>query len=394
MIPSSLDWLGDALVNLDQQGLLRRLANRDTAQTAEVSIDGRRLINFGANDYLGLAADPRLGEAACSAIEQLGWGSGASPLVSGRSHFHAELEQAIADFEATEAALVFPSGFAANAGTIPALVGEGDVILADAGNHASLIDGCRLAKAARLVYPHGDWRSLESLLADTGRYRRRLIVTDSLFSMDGDLAPLVEIGRLADEHNAMLLVDEAHATGVWGARGRGVVEHLAADVPQLEQQVAVRVGTLSKAIGASGGFVAGSRLLIEWLANTARSYVFSTASEAASAAAATKAFEIVRDEPHRRTELLTRAANLRQTLAQRGWDLSGSASQIIPLVVGDERRTMELALRLRDQGIYVPGIRPPTVPPGTSRLRISLSYLHTDEQIERLVDAVGRPSSV
>ncbi len=391
MLPKSLEWLGWQLAELDDCGLRRQLAVRETAQTAEVSIDGRRLANFGANDYLGLASDLRLSEAAHKAIEQLGWGSGASPLVSGRSHVHATLEQTIADFEGTEAALVFPSGFAANAGVIPALVGHGDAIFADAGNHASLIDGCRLAKAERFIYPHGDWQSLAELLADCDRYRRRLIVTDSLFSMDGDVAPLVEIGRLAAEHNAMLLVDEAHATGVWGYSGRGMVEHLAVGAPELEQQATIRVGTLSKAIGASGGFVAGCRPLIEWLANTARSYVFSTAGEVASAAAAAKALEIVRSEPHRRGELLARASRLRSELAARGWDIAGSVSQIVPVMIGDANRAMQFAERLREQGLYVPGIRPPTVPQGTSRLRISLSYLHTEEQVGRLVNAIDHP---
>lgn len=392
MPPLPLEWLDEELAQLDQQGLRRRLTVRDSPQTAEVSIAGHTLVNFGANDYLGLAADPRLGDAARGVIDSHGWGSGASPLVSGRSGGHAQLEQAIAQFEGTEAALVFSSGFAANAGTIPALVGEGDAILADRQNHASLIDGCRLSKAERFIYPHGDCLSLAALLADTQGYRRRLIVTDSLFSMDGDLAPLVEIGRLAAEHNAMLLVDEAHATGVWGRSGRGVVEHLAEQAPELEQQVTVRIGTLSKAIGASGGFVAGTARLIEWLANTARSYVFSTACEAASAAAATAALRIIRSEPYRRTDLLARAQSLRQTLQQRGWNLAGSESQIIPVVVGDANRTMQFANRLREAGLYVPGIRPPTVPTGTSRLRISLSYLHTDAQLARLVEGIGYPS--
>ena len=389
MLPSCIQWLDDELSRLDERGLRRRLAVRDSPQTAEVTINARQLINFGANDYLGLAADPRLADAACKAIETVGWGSGASPLVSGRSLVHAKLEQAIADFEGTDAALVFPSGFAAGAGTIPALVGEGDVILADQANHASLIDGCRLSKADRLIYPHGDCEVLAAFLAKAHRYRRRLIVTDSLFSMDGDIAPLVQIGCLAAEHNAMLLVDEAHATGVWGARGRGIVEHLATTAPALEKQVTVRIGTLSKALGASGGFVAGCRPLAEWLANTARSYVFSTAAEAASAAAATAAFRIVDDEPHRRTQLLARAAVMRQTLAERGWDIGGSESQIVPVVIGDPDRTMDLAEQLHAAGFYVPGIRPPTVPDGTSRLRISLSYLHTEEQIGRLMEALG-----
>lgn len=390
MPPKPLRWLEDALDRLEQQSLRRRLAVRESNQAAQVTMDGERLVNFGANDYLGIAADERLAQAARAAIECAGWGSGASPLVSGRSAVHAELEADIAHFEGAEAALLFPSGFAANAGVIPALVGAGDLILADANNHASLIDGCRLSKADRFVYPHGDWRTLEVQLRDAHRFRRRLIVTDSLFSMDGDLAPLMELGQLAERYDCMLLVDEAHATGVWGANGRGVVEHLAAEAPQLEQQVSVRVGTLSKALGASGGFVAGCAPLVDWLANTARTYVFSTAGTAATAAAARAAIGIVQAEPQRHIELLARSAQLREQLAAQGWNLAGSQSQIIPVVVGEAERTMQLASELRKQGLYVPGIRPPTVAEGSSRLRISLSYLHTSEQVEQLAEAIGQ----
>ncbi|WP_442483874.1 8-amino-7-oxononanoate synthase [Aeoliella sp. SH292] len=387
---SSLHWLKGALARLDLQSLRRRRTVRESCQAAEVAIDGQRMVNFGANDYLGLAADPRLAEAAARVLGSDGSGSGASPIVSGRSRVHAELERRLAEFEHTESALVFPSGFAANAGIIPALVGEGDAVLSDAVNHASLIDGCRLSKAERFIYPHCDVAALERLLIETSHCRRRLIVTDSLFSMDGDVAPLVEIGQLADRYNAMLLVDEAHATGVWGAEGRGLVEHFSATAPQLEQQATIRVGTLSKALGACGGFVVGPNELIEWLANSARSYVFSTAGMAASAAAAIAALDIVRDEPFRRTELLTHAAMLREQLVERGWDIADSTSQVIPVVVGDADKTLALAGKLREAGLYVPAIRPPTVAEDSSRLRISLSWLHTEEQVGRLVEALGK----
>ncbi|MGI9457961.1 MAG: 8-amino-7-oxononanoate synthase [Aeoliella sp.] len=389
MLPSSLDWLPEELDRLERDQLRRRLSERESAQGSEVVIDGRRLVNFGANDYLGLAADSRLAEAAIASIQGTGWGSGASPLVSGRSTVHAQLETKLAQFEETEAALLFPSGFAANAGTIPALVGEGDAIYADANNHASLIDGARLSKAVRVIYPHGDWRALADLLAKDGNYRRRLIVTDSLFSMDGDLAPLVEIAQLATEYSAMLIVDEAHATGVWGARGRGVVEYLAERAPDLEQQVTLRVGTLSKALGASGGFVCGSQMLIDWLVNNARTYIYSTAAESVSAAAGIEALKIVEQEPERRTSLLERSRQLRDALTAREWDLAGSQSQIVPIVIGSAERTMDTAARIREAGLFVPGIRPPTVAPGRSRLRVSLSYVHSPEVIERLVEAIG-----
>lgn len=389
MASSPLDWLPEALERLEQRGVRRRLVDRQSPQGGEIVVDGQRLVNFSSNDYLGLASDPRVVEAARRSATVDGWGGGASPLVTGHSQQHRELERDLARLEHQEAALVFPSGFAANAGTIPALVGEGDVVFSDANNHASLIDGCRLSKATRVVYPHADTHALRAELEQGGDFRRRLIVTDSLFSMDGDFAPLVELGRLAEEYDAMLLVDEAHATGVWGAEGRGLVEHLAADAPELERQVTIRVGTLSKALGSCGGFVCGSQLLIDWLANTARSYVFSTAFPASMAAAAREALRIVETEPHRREQLLTRGSTLRERLAERGWDLAGSTSQIIPLVIGPADRTMAAADRLRQAGLHVPGIRPPTVAEGTARLRVSLSYAHDEACIEQLVDALG-----
>src|SRR4051812_41390781 len=254
---NALNWIDGALGELERTGLRRRLAVRSGLQTSRVVLDGRELINFGSNEYLGLASDERLIEAARVASEREGWGGGASPLVSGRSESHAELERRLAAFEGAEAALVFPSGFAANAGVVPALADEADAIFGDAKNHASLIDGCRLSKATRFVYPHRDCAALEMMLRDGGYFRRRLIVTDSLFSMDGDLAPLVHIAELAERYDAMLMVDEAHATGVFGPQGCGVVEHFAVACPALKERVHVRMGTLSKAIGSGGGFVCG-----------------------------------------------------------------------------------------------------------------------------------------
>ena len=270
------------------------------------------MVNFGSNDYLGLAADgPR--QAVVQTIEQAGWGSGASPLVTGRGTVHAALEQALARFEGTESALLFPSGYAANLGTIAALVGRGDAVYVDAKNHASIIDGCRLSGARLEVYPHGDVGFLQKRLARRGDFRRRLIVTDTLFSMDGDLAPLPDLAELAERYDAMLMVDEAHATGVFGPSGRGVCEQLG-----VERGVHVRVGTLSKALGSMGGFVAGSAQLIDWLANRARSYVFSTAPPEAMAAYALETLRTVIDEPFRRTVLLQRAARLRAGSAAPG----------------------------------------------------------------------------
>jgi len=385
MLHNPLSWIDDELLALERQHLRRRPLTRDGPQSARLSVDGRELINFGSNDYLALAADPRLARAVAEAVDGEGGGSGASPLVTGRAAVHRQLEERLAAFEGTEAALVFSSGFAANTGAIAALVGPGDAVYCDRKNHASLFDGCRLSRADVRVYPHGDCQRLASLLEQSKEYRRRLIVTDGLFSMDGDLAPLVELADLAEAFDAMLLVDEAHATGVFGRHGRGVAEHLG-----VENRVHVRIGTLSKALGCMGGFVAGSRALIEWLVNRARPYVFSTAAPAANAAAAVAALDIVQQEPQRRETLLARAESLRAEIAQRGWNTGSSASQIIPIIVGDPERAVSLSVKLRERGLFVPAIRPPTVPEGEACLRISLTAGHTEEMISELLAALKK----
>jgi 8-amino-7-oxononanoate synthase len=379
-----LAWIDDALAALDQQTLRRRLVSHAGRQGPRLTIDGRELINFGSNDYLGLAADPRLAAAAAEAAGKEGWGAGASPMVVGHGESHRRLEQRLAEFEGTEAALLFSSGFAANVGTVTALVERGDAIFADELNHASLIDGCRLSRAEVQVYPHGDMHRLAEVLASASGFRRRLIVTDTLFSMDGDVAPLADLAELARRHDCMLMVDEAHATGVFGPHGRGLVE--AAGV---EDGVHVRVGTLSKALGCSGGFVSGSQALIDWLTNRARPYVFSTAPPAPLAAAACAAVDIVRDEPQRRSELLSRAAELRDRLRTAGWNIGGSESQIIPFIVGQAPAAIDLAARLRERGYLVPAIRPPSVPAGRALLRLSLSYAHTLEMFDGLLSALA-----
>jgi 8-amino-7-oxononanoate synthase len=379
-----LAWITDELTSLNEAHLLRRQMARHGAQSASrIEADGHCWINFSSNDYLGLASHELLA-AARTALEAAGWGSGASPLVTGRSHIHAELERQLAEFEQTEAALLFPSGYAANSGTIAALVGAEDCIYSDAKNHASIIDGCRLARAAVQVYPHRDVDTLRKCLEGGSHFRRRLIVTDTLFSMDGDFAPLAELAELAEKHRAMLLVDEAHATGVFGANGRGLSEALGS-----EAGVHVRIGTLSKALGSAGGFVAGSGELIQWLANRARSYVFSTAPPAACAAAAIEALRIVRQQPARRASLLQAADSVVATLGEQGWQLGDQVSQIVPIYLGEAGETMRIAALLRERGLLVSGIRPPTVPPGESMLRISLSWAHTAEDRAALLAALA-----
>jgi 8-amino-7-oxononanoate synthase len=265
------------------------------------------------------------------------------------------------------------------------LVEKGDRVFSDAKNHASIIDGCRLSGAHVHIYQHADAAHLETLLQQSPPARRTLIVTDGLFSMDGDLAPLPALVELAGRHQAMLMVDEAHATGVFGAQGRGVCEHF-----QLEAQVPIRVGTLSKALGSLGGFVVGSQRLVQWLSNRARTYVFSTAAPEALVAAGHRALELALAEPQRRTAVLTASAALRERLRQQGWTIPSAAiSQIIPVILGDPQRTMQCVSRLQEQGLFVPGIRPPSVPAGQSLLRISVSAAHTPAMIEELVDAFG-----
>jgi 8-amino-7-oxononanoate synthase len=381
-----LGWISEALTKWEAQGLRRRLTARSGPQDGGLlALSGKSYINFGSNDYLGLAAEC-LSESVRDALAKCGWGAGSSPLITGRGELHAALERALARFEGTEAALLFTSGYAANVGAITALVGPGDTIFSDAKNHASIIDGCRLSGAAIHKYPHCDVAGLRTALQQQGpAARRRLIVTDTLFSMDGDLAPLADITELAAEYDAMLMIDEAHATGVFGAQGRGVAEHL-----QVEQGVHIRVGTLSKALGSHGGFVAGSQALIDWLTNRARAYVFSTAAPEALAAAGLASLEYVRDEPHRRQQLLAASASLRRALIERGYRIGATQSQIIPIYIGAAERAMQAAQTLRDAGLWVPGIRPPSVPEGESLLRISLSYAHTPAMIEQLLAELSR----
>jgi 8-amino-7-oxononanoate synthase len=372
-----LHWLDAALADLDQRGLRRTLAERASPQRGnEIVLNGRKLVNFGSNDYLGLASDPRVIAAAKAAVDRYGWGSGASPLITGRSELHAELERKLAEFEGTEAALFFPSGYAANVGTICALVGKGDTIFSDADNHASIIDGCRLSGATIHIYRWPGWvKELEKLIKKQQPAGRILIVSDSLFSMHGGFASLTGLITIAEEHNAILMLDEAHATGVIGEHGRGLCELLKA-----ESRVQVRVGTLSKGLGGIGGFVAGSQQLIDWLSNRARPYFFSTALPAAVAAAGLKALEIAHSEPDRRRRLRTLADQLKAKLWGANIECGGDA-QIIPIFLRDPRRTMAAAAALRERGFLVPGIRPPSVPEGLSLLRISLTSLHTEEQI-------------
>lgn len=363
-------------------GLYRRLRRVEGDQGPMLTIGGREVINFSSNNYLGIANHPELAAAAKAAIDRYGCGSGASRLISGNMTLHEELENRLAQFKGTEAALVFNSGFQANMGVISTLTGEGDAILSDELNHASIIDGCRLSRAKTSVYAHSDLNQLEAALKQASGARRKLIVTESIFSMDGDEAPLAGIVDLAEKHDAVVMVDEAHATGVFGAGGAGVVQKLG-----LGDRVLVQMGTLGKALGGFGAYIAGSRGLCELLINRCRSFIFTTALPPAVMAMAIAAIDLVVREPQRRAALRNNCRGLKQGLSSLGFHIGASESPILPLIVGDAGACMRLSEELLQKGVFAQGIRPPTVPPGTSRLRITLMATHTPEHIARALEA-------
>jgi 8-amino-7-oxononanoate synthase len=366
------------------RGLQRKLITYGRATPGKLERDGGSLISFASNDYLGLAADPRVVRAAVSAAERFGWGAGASPLVTGWRTPHQELADELAAFEQTEAAVLFSSGFAANAGAIAALAGQGDAVYCDKRNHACLFAGARLSEAALRVYRHADADRLESILRrDRGRFRRSVIATDGVFSMEGDLAPLAKLADLADRFGAMLLVDEAHATGVFGPEGRGASAHSG-----IADRAVVRVGTLSKALGSIGGFVAGSRRLVDRMVNHAATLIYSTALPPAAAAAAREALAIAGAEPWRREQAGALGQKLRDALSAADIAVAQGAGPIVAVPLGDPHRALAVAQRLTERGYLVPAIRPPTVPRGTSQLRISVSAAHTHEAVDGLVTAL------
>ena len=384
---SSLDRaLGEDLGELRRRDLERHPRTLSGRRGAVVSSNGAPAVDFSSNDYLGLASDPRLAAAAMRALREQGTGATASRLIAGTTAEHVELEREIARFARTERALSFSSGYAANVGVIPALVSRGDVIFSDRLNHASLIDGCRASRATVQVYDHGDADALAALIAEhRAAHRRALIVTDGIFSMDGDVAPLAAIVELARGFDAWTYVDDAHAAGVIGPHGRGTAALLGVD-----GEVDVTVGTLGKAFGAAGAYVVGSDVLCTYLLNRARSFIFSTAPMPAQAAAAAEGIRVAAAEPNRRERVAANARLLRVSLRAHGVPVYGAESMhIVPVVVGSAARTVQVGDRLARDGFLVGAVRPPTVPDGTSRLRVSLSAEHTDEQIRALAAAVA-----
>jgi glycine C-acetyltransferase len=374
-------FIQNELQALTSASLFRRLRSVATDQGPTLVIDGRQVLNFSSNNYLGLANHVSLREAAIAAIERYGCGSGASRLISGNMTLHEELETKIAQLKGTETALVFNSGFQANTGVIPTLVGDGDVVFSDALNHASIIDGCRLSRANIVVYRHLDLDQLEHGLKQAPGSSRKLILTESLFSMDGDEAPLREIVELSERYDAMTMVDEAHATGVYEPDGAGLVSRLG-----LGDRVLVQMGTLGKALGGFGAFIAGSTALRELMINRCRSFIFTTSLPPVVMAMGIAAIDLIKREPQRRRALGYNCARIRDGLARLGYRLGDSRSQILPLMIGDATACMRVSARLFDRGVYAQGIRPPTVPQGTSRLRITLMATHTFDQIDRALE--------
>jgi 8-amino-7-oxononanoate synthase len=399
--------LAARLMDLREEGLYRELRRVDSPQCARIQINGQNLLNFSSNDYLGLANDPALKAAAAAAVEKYGAGSGASRLVCGSLAPHHELDEALAAFKGTPAALSFSSGYATALGTICALLDSNDLILVDKLVHACIVDAARLSRAKLRVFAHNDLDNVERILrwadrrqaaaAGTPVHPRILIVTESVFSMDGDQAPLRELFELKEKYGAWLMVDEAHATGLYGKRRRGLAEETG-----IAQKVEIQMGTLGKALGSSGGYICGSRALIDCLINRARSFIFSTAPVPAAAAAAAAGVSFVQsaagEERCRRLWANVALVSAHRALAPKGTALAerhNKAAAIIPVMIGDENRAMDIALRLRERGVFIPAIRFPTVARGAARLRLTLSAAHTGADIAQMLaalDAILNPA--
>jgi len=381
---SPLQYLDEALAQLERDGLHRSLRQLQGEQLPRARFDGKDVINLSSNNYLGLTTHPRMREAAIQAVRSLGVGSGSVRTIAGTMDLHMELERRIAAFKKTEASVVFQSGFAANAGTVSALLGKGDLILSDELNHASIIDGARLSRADIKVFPHRDVSALERLLDETREVKRRLVITDGVFSMDGDIAPLPKIAALARAHGAIMMIDDAHSSGVLGRAGRGTVDHF-----DVHGQVDVQVGTLSKAIGVLGGYVCGSKSLIDYLYHRARPFLFSTSHPPAVAAACLTAFDVLEEEPERIERLWANTKRFKAGLKRLGFDTGTSETPITPIMVGEADLAMRFSDRLFERGVFAQGIGFPTVAKGKARLRTIVTATHTDEDLDRALSILG-----
>jgi glycine C-acetyltransferase len=383
-----LAYLDESLNDLRQQGLYRRLRVLDGEQAARTSIDHRQVVNLSSNNYLGLTTHPTLRARALEALQAFGVGTGSVRTIAGTMAIHMELERRLATFKQTEAAVVFQSGFTANAGTVSSLLSREDVIVSDELNHASIIDGARLSRATIKVFPHRNVAAAREIVAALPRTQRTLLITDGVFSMDGDLGPLPELCDLADEHGCIMMVDDAHASGVFGRNGRGTVDHFA-----MHGRVDVQVGTLSKAFGALGGYVAGSRSLIEFLYHRARPFLFSTSHPPSVAATCIAALDVLEHEPQWIERLWANTRFFKAGLEALGFNIGISESPITPVIVGDGALAMTLSDKLFNAGVFAQGIGFPTVPQGKARVRTIVTATHTQEELQFALDAFQRVGS-
>ena len=385
MRPDPLAYLTGELDSLKGQGLYRHLRVLDEHQAARTRVDGRDVVNLSSNNYLGLTTHPRLKQRALAALEQFGVGTGSVRTIAGTMQIHMELERRLSVFKKTEAAVVFQSGFAANAGTVAAILTKDDFVISDELNHASIIDGSRLSRAAIRVFPHRDVQAARGIVRELPRTARKLLITDGVFSMDGDLGALPELCALAEEYGLIMMVDDAHASGVFGKNGRGTVDHFS-----LHGRVDVQVGTLSKAIGALGGYVAGSRSLIEYLQHRGRPFLFSTSHPPAVTATCLAALDVLMEEPELIDRLWSNTRFFKEGLKKLGFDTGASESPITPVIVGEAAKAMRLSDRLFAEGVFAQGIGFPTVPRDKARVRTIVTATHTREDLQFALDTFGR----
>lgn len=389
---SKLTWLTDELTNLKQQGLYNTIRTIDSPQGAWIVVDGKRVLNFCSNNYLGLANDPRLRDAAKRAIDQFGAGPAAVRSIAGTLTLHRELEQRLAKFKGAEATIAFQSGFAANLGAISALVGKEDVVFSDELNHASIIDGCRLSGARIVRYAHNDASALEDAIKKESGYRRALIISDGVFSMDGDIAPLPDLVQVAAKYDKLLMIDDAHGEGVLGRGGRGIVDHF-----KVHGRVDIEIGTLSKAFGVVGGYVAGKKEIVEWLNQRGRPFLFSSALTAADTAACIAGVDILEASTELVDKLWDNARYFKAEMKRLGFDTGKSETPITPVMLGDAPLAQKFSRALFDNGVFAMAIGYPTVPQGKARIRVMISAAHTRGDLDRGLEAfatVGKELTV
>jgi glycine C-acetyltransferase len=384
-MPSKTQWIDDQIAELKEAGLFNVIRTIESPMDAWVTIDGRRLLNFCANNYLGLANHPRLKAAAQKAIDSHGVGPGAVRTIAGTMDLHIQLEQRLAQFKKAEACISFQSGFTANLATIPALVGREDVIFSDELNHASIIDGCRLSRARVVRYSHADVADLRRKLEETTEYRRRLIVTDGVFSMDGDIAPLDQICQVAEEHDILLMVDDAHGEGVLGEGGRGIVDHFG-----LHGRVDVEVGTMSKAFGVVGGMVAGKKVIVDWLRQRGRPFLFSSAMTVPDTAACLEAVNVLEESTELVERLWANAEVFQKGMKELGFDTGHSQTPIVPVMLGEAPLAQAFSRSLFENGVFAMAIGYPTVPQGKARIRVMNSAAHSAQDLELALDIFAK----